>query len=73
MRSFIDVPRKFYRRIYGIYHTRRPAQWVASYGILHCEVNIRKSPAKQFSEIAYNKRGDETQHIVSSPHEGFIM
>ena len=39
---------------------------------LHCEVNIRKSPAKQFSEIAYNKKGDETQHIVSSPREGFI-
>ena len=33
---------------------------------------FRKSPAKQFSEIAYNKRGDETQHIVSSPREGFI-
>ena len=27
MRSFVDVPRKFYRRIYGVYQTRLPAQW----------------------------------------------
>ena len=28
MRSFIDVPRKFYRRIYGVYQSRLPEQWV---------------------------------------------
>ena len=57
MRSFIDVPRKFYRRIYGVYQSRLPEQWVASYGIRIGD--IRKEATK-------------FEHIVSSPHEGFI-